>query len=191
MNHTPSTEEHVSALLDDALNTRETDLLLDRLRDDPVARARLDRYALIGMAMRGESAGLPSGRDLSAGVMAGIRKERSEAPIVIGTRPAEPFGLRLERMLQDWIGGWRMPALGMALTVLVVGVVVLLASPGRNAPDPSFVALTPPPAKVGHAAAQDEDAMPDPYLMQHLTYAEGGAMASMSSNVRLVAYERP
>ncbi|GEM_PF-2041466 len=187
--HKPTTEEAVSALLDDALGQHETDHLLGRLRDDPVARAKLNRYALIGMAIRAETEGLPR-RDLSADIMARLRAESTAS---VRTAPMAPrrFGLGLEGLLR----GWRMPAFGMALAATVAGVAVLIVQPSQQ-PNPDFVALAPTaPTPVSEpkvaAVVADDDGMPDPYLVQHLTYAEGGAMAAMSSNVRLVAYERP
>lgn len=48
-------------------------------------------------------------------------------------------------------------------------------------------------AALESAAESDvmPDMMPDTYLLQHLTHAEGGPMRNLSSNVRLASYERP
>lgn len=186
----PTTEEAVSALLDDALSRHEADDLLKQLRQAPHERARMARYSLIGMAMRGEIEEIPT-RDLTAGIMARIRAEDA----VPRKRLAGLAALR------DWVDNWRVPAFGMALAATVAGVAVLVIQPGQETPDAQFVVLSTPatqqaaveaprPATV-QVAAQDTDGMPDPYLVQHLTYAEGGPMNSMASNVRLVAYERP
>jgi len=181
-----STEEAISAMLDDALSRHEVDQLLEQLRHDPGGGERMGRYSLIGMAMRDELAQAPS-RDMTARIMASIRAEQLEVVRRAG----------LLDTLRDWLGSWRLPALGMALAASVAGVAVLVLHPARQTPDESFVVLTAPQVSSVQLAAKDgqetheTDAMPDPYLVQHLTYAEGGAMTSMASNVRLVAYERP
>ncbi|MEW6764830.1 MAG: sigma-E factor negative regulatory protein [Pseudomonadota bacterium] len=192
--HKPTIEEAVSAMLDDALGQHETDLVIGRLRDDPAARAKIDRYALIGMAIRAETDGLPR-RDMSADIMARIRAESGFAARSVTSGSKRPrlfvFPIRLDGLLQ----GWRAPAFGMALAATVAGVAVLLVQPAQHSLKPDFVALTPEPELAPEpqvmVAASDDDQMPDPYLVQHLTYGEGGAMGAMSSNVRLVAYERP
>ncbi|MEW6691827.1 MAG: sigma-E factor negative regulatory protein [Pseudomonadota bacterium] len=182
----PSFDEALSAMLDDALSRHEVDQLLEQLRHDPRESERMGRYSLIGMAMRGELAEAPS-RDMTARIMASIRAEQV-APVrrvtVLDT-------------LRDWLGTWRLPAFGMALAATVAGIAVLVIHPAQQNPDDSFVVLTAPQVSSVQVAAKDTqevqetDAMPDPYLVQHLTYAEGGPMTSMASNVRLVAYERP
>ncbi|HET19842.1 MAG TPA: hypothetical protein ENO16_04465 [Chromatiales bacterium] len=186
----PTIEEAVSALLDDALNRHEFDQLLQQLRQVPHERERMGRYSLIGMAMRGEFEEIPT-RDMTAGIMARIRAEDA-----VPRKRLPALGA-----LRDWLDNWRVPAFGMALAATVAGVAVLVIQPVQDTPDARFVVLgtpqaqqasveAPRPAAV-QVAAQDADGMPDPYLVQHLTYAEGGPMNSMSSNVRLVAYERP
>ncbi|TQV64657.1 MAG: hypothetical protein FNT29_04530 [Halothiobacillaceae bacterium] len=184
MNKT-SNEETLSALMDDALGRHETDTLLAGIRNDRAALERIERYALIGMAMRDEAGQRPP-VDLADGIMARIRGETAPQS---KAKPA--FPLDFSWLLQ----GWRMPAFGMALAAAVAGAAVMVVPPQQQAPDASFVALTPAPTTqndaTGLAAAQDGDSMPDPYLVQHLTYAEGGPMTAMSSNVRLVAYEHP
>lgn len=178
-------EETLSAMMDDALDRHDTEVMLDRVRHDQAARQRIERYALIGMAMRNEASEVPPA-DLAEIIMARIRSEAAKQP---SARPA----FRLDF---DWLRqGWRMPAFGMALAATVAGVAVMVVQPQQQTPDASFVALTPPPVTESGttqvAATQDGESMPDPYLVQHLTYAEGGPMTAMSSNVRLVAYERP
>ncbi|MGK0673271.1 MAG: sigma-E factor negative regulatory protein [Halothiobacillaceae bacterium] len=183
----PSVDEALSAMLDDALSRHEIDQLLEQLRHDPrEGAACVGRYSLIGMAMRGELAEVPS-RDMTARIMASIRAERV-APVHKAT---------LLDTLRDWLGTWRLPALGMALAASVAGITVLVIHLARQGPDDTFVALTAPQLPsvqvvTKHAQeVQEMDAMPDPYLVQHLTHAECGPMTSMVSNVRLVAYERP
>ena len=178
-------EETLSAMMDDALDRHDTDSILDRVRHDRAARQRIERYALIGMAMRDEANEVPPA-DLADNIMARIRSEAAKQPSTRST-------FRLDF---DWLRqGWRMPAFGTALAATVAGVAVLLVQPQQQAPDASFVALSPSSATQNGAtqvvSAQDGESMPDPYLVQHLTYAEGGPMTAMSSNVRLVAYERP
>ncbi|MGC8854428.1 MAG: sigma-E factor negative regulatory protein [Halothiobacillaceae bacterium] len=181
----PSFDEALSAMLDDALSRHEVDQLLEQLRHDPRESERMGRYSLIGMAMRGELAEAPS-RDMTARIMASIRAE--QMPVRRAT---------VLDTLRDWLGTWRLPAFGMALAATVAGIAVLVTHPAQQNPDDSFVVLTTPQVSGVQIAAKDmqdvqgTDAMPDPYLVQHLTYAEGGPMTSMASNVRLVAYERP
>lgn len=175
-------EETLSALVDDALGRHETDRLLEQLRHDRQARQRIERYAMIGMAMRGEAPVMPR-RDLALEVM---RRIQSESAVPDGRVVAT--GLDSGWPWQ----GWRVPAFGVALAATMTGVAVLVAQPARHAPDPAFVALTPAVAPaMAQAFAQESESMPDPYLIQHLTHAEGGPMTAMSSSVRLVAYERP
>jgi negative regulator of sigma E activity len=182
----PSSDEALSAMLDDALSRHEVDQLLEQLRHDPRECERMGRYSLIGMAMRGELAEAPS-RDMTARIMASIRAEQ--------IAPARR--VTLLDTLREGLGTWRLPALGLALAATVAGIAVLVIPPAQQSPDESFVVLTAPQvssvqvvAKEAQVARETE-AMPDPYLVQHLTYAEGGPMTSMASNVRLVAYERP
>ncbi|MDM7322448.1 MAG: sigma-E factor negative regulatory protein [Gammaproteobacteria bacterium] len=179
-------DEALSAMLDDALSRHEVDQLLEQLRHDPRESERMDRYSLIGMAMRGELGEVPS-RDMTASIMASIRAQQV-APV--------PRATVLDT-LRDWLGTWRLPAFGMALAATVAGIAVLVIHPAQQNPDDSFVVLTSPQVSGVQVAAKDTqkvqemDALPDPYLVQHLTHAEGGPMTSMASNVRLVAYERP
>lgn len=182
----PSSDEALSAMLDDALSRHEVDQLLEQLRHDPRECERMGRYSLIGMAMRGELEEAPA-RDMTARIMARIRAEQ---PVPVRRATALDT-------LRDWLGSWRLPAFGMALAATVAGIAVLVIHPARQGPDDSFVVLTAPQVLSVQVAAKDAqdaretEAMPDPYLVQHLTYAEGGPMTSMASNVRLVAYERP
>ncbi|MGB1111201.1 MAG: RseA family anti-sigma factor, partial [Gammaproteobacteria bacterium] len=46
--------EQISALLDGELDTREHEFLLSRLERDHESQGRLDRYAVIGAAIRNE-----------------------------------------------------------------------------------------------------------------------------------------
>ncbi|MEW5838009.1 MAG: hypothetical protein AB1717_04165 [Pseudomonadota bacterium] len=112
--------------------------------------------------------------------------------------------------------GWRAPALSMALAA-GVAVVMLVMQPSafvdrdatalsaqngsnmaqgrqavvQSAPIPAL-AVSAPAGSAGLAELEAEaDAMPDPYLLQHLTHADGGPMRTLSSNVRLASYERP
>lgn len=178
----PDIDESLSALVDDALGRPETDRLLERLRHDRQARQRIDRYAVIGMAMRGEAPAMPR-RDFAVEIMQRIQAESAEP-----ASRAAAWRLDLGWLWQ----GWRMPAFGVALAATVAGVAVLVVQPSQHGPDAAFVALTPPaPPAIAQVAAPEGEPMPDPYLIQHLTHAEGGPMTAMSSNVRLVAYERP
>jgi negative regulator of sigma E activity len=184
----PSLDETLSAMLDDALSRHEVDQLLEQLRHDPQGSERMGRYSLIGMAMRGELVEAPS-RDMTARIMASIRAEQM----------APARRVTLLDTLREGLRTWRIPALGLALAATVAGVAVLVIQPAQQNPDGSFVVLSAPQgpqhtvqvAAKGAQEAQEADVMPDPYLVQHLTYAEGGPMTSMASNIRLVAYERP
>ncbi len=185
--HKPTPEEDLSALLDDALGRHECDALLERLREAPQARACLARYSLIGMAMRGEIDDIPK-HDLTLPIMARIR---AEEPVLPGPRlnPSRWHG---------GLGRWRMPALGMALAASLAGVAVLVIPSGQPTPDAGLVASNTaetapeaPETSSTQLASQDNEGMPDPYLIQHLTHAEGGPVNAMASYVRLVADDRP
>lgn len=182
------------------------------------AARRLERYALLGELMRAEAdsplfavaaqrrTSRAAPRDLVGAVMQQIATESAQ------TQPAQPVSVAHKPSLWgDWLQGWRAPALSMALAASVAGVMLVVvqdagvnpgesmlsaksAAPLLNAQRPALPDLTetaassaPPLAELEAAA----DTLPDAYLLQHLTHAEGGPVRNLSSNVRLASYERP
>lgn len=177
----PSTQEALSALMDHALSRKEVDELLKQLRELPEARRKLSRYSAVSMLMREEPADIAR-IDLASATMLRIRESEPQKVSARGKILSD-----LRWLLQ----GWRLPAMGMA-AALLAGMSVMVVRSLPDSPDASLVALKPAPTEGLRAGAdQVDEAMPDPYLVQHLTYTEGLPVGSMSSGVRLVAYERP
>lgn len=181
------------------------------------AARRLERYALLGELMRAE-AGSPlfaeaaqrrasrdAPRDLVGAVMQQIATETTQA------QPPRSAPIKSTSNPWGWFAGWRAPAFSMALAASVAGVMLVVVqdagvNPGESMvsaenatpllsaqrsalPDlTEAVASSAPPLAELEAAA---DTLPDAYLLQHLTHAEGGPMRNLSSNVRLASYERP
>jgi len=182
------------------------------------AARRLERYAMLGELMRAEagsplfaetaqrraSHGIP--RDLVGAVMQQIATETAQAqssqPVSVAHKPS---------LWGDWLQGWRAPALSMALAASVAGVMLVVVQDAGVNPGESMVSaesaapllsaqrsalpdLTETAASSASPLAELEaatDTLPDAYLLQHLTHAEGGPVRNLSSNVRLASYERP
>ena len=218
---TVSDDEVLSALADDALSHEGLQQLMAQMRErgaQHTAARRLERYALLGELMRAE-AGSPlfvqaqryRQRDVVGSVMQQIASESAYG----GAECAHPTpkSMRAPGLLGGLLAGWRAPALSMALAASVAGaILVLLPDGGVQHGDPLLTAQKAEPSTVAAvmtpSAPEDltvsvplnvslaeleanADTMPDPYLLQHLTHAEGGPMRTLSSNVRLASYERP
>lgn len=116
---TDKLHEQVSSLVDDELSAREAEVLLARLERDPSLRDRVERYALIGEAMRGALPKVQQ-RDFAARVMAVIEQDE----LVPGRRFA--VGRRLLQLR---------PVAGMAVAASVAMLAVLtLQAPQVEAP---------------------------------------------------------
>ncbi|OYY74926.1 MAG: hypothetical protein B7Y40_02960 [Gammaproteobacteria bacterium 28-57-27] len=222
---TANDDELLSAFADDALSEGEVRQVLSRLRTAPRgtqhdAARRLERYALLGELMRAEAdsplfavaaqsrATRDTPRDVVGTVMQQIATEAAQAqapqPVSVTHKPSR---------WNDWLQGWRAPALSMALAASVAGVMLVVVQDAGVSPDEPVISadnaaplgseyraavpdLTEPTVRSTNRLAEadtvsDADALPDAYLLQHLANAEGGPMRTLSSNVRLASYERP
>ena len=217
---TSNDDEMLSALADNALSAEEVRQLCARLGAAPRgprhdAARRLERHALLGELMRAEAdsplfvemAQRRASRDLVGAVMQKIATEtvpaQSSHSVAVQSKNTNPWS--------GWLAGWRAPAFSMALAAGVAGVMLVVVqdagvnpdapvinaqnnAPVLNAQQAALPDLTvaatssaPPLAELEATA----DTLPDAYLLQHLTYAEGGPVRNLSSNVRLASYERP
>ncbi len=144
-------QEKLSGLLDEWNGDTEDRALLDRLLSDVNERARLQRYQMIGEAMRHE---LPERiqPDFAAGVMARIEQEGLVPEGAPATkRSAERSGA------SPWWLSWLKPAAGLSVAAAVAFVAVttvtqaplqptdspqVLASAASTANDPRIEQLT-------------------------------------------------
>jgi negative regulator of sigma E activity len=212
-----SDDERLSALADNALSADEVRQILSRLSAAPRgtqhnAARRLERYAMLGELMRAEAdsslfaemAQRRASRDLAGVVMQQIATETAQL------QSARPVAVK-SSLWGGWLAAWRAPAFSMALAASVAGVMLVVVQDAGVNPGESMVsaesaapllsaqrsalpdltetaASSAPPLAELEAAA---DTLPDAYLLQHLTHAEGGPVRNLSSNVRLASYERP
>ncbi len=218
---TLSDDEVLSALADDALSHEGLQQLMSQMRErgaQHTAARRLERYALLGELMRAEAdsplflqAQRYRQRDVVGAAMQQIASESAHGGVE-RVRSA-PRPMRAPGLLGGLLAGWRAPALSTALAASVAGALWVMLPDGgvphgdavltaqKAAPMAVTTATVPNapedltvPAPLNVSLAELEasaDTMPDPYLLQHLTYAEGGPMRTLSSNVRLASYERP
>jgi sigma-E factor negative regulatory protein RseA len=156
-------DEQLSALLDGEVRPEEMDLLLARIERDDHARRRLERYGLIGAALRGESA----------------------APLddfvgQVRSRLVEAEGQRLPVPEQ------RGPRAGMGLAAALAAGLVIAAALGL-APRPDPYAPPSPQVAAGVSSASTVARVMDPrnayrpapmppgrlttYLVAHRSYA--------------------
>ncbi len=182
------------------------------------AARRLERYAMLGELMRAEAdsslfaemAQRRASRDLAGVVMQQIARETAQVQSArpVAVKPRADFKSSL---WGGWLAAWRAPAFSMALAASVAGVMLVVVQDAGVNPGESMVsaesaapllsaqrsalpdltetaASSAPPLAELEAAA---DTLPDAYLLQHLTHAEGGPVRNLSSNVRLASYERP
>ena len=130
--------EQVSAFLDGELPNSETELLLKRLTRDAELRESFGRYALIGEALRGASAGV-----LSRGFSSRVNRAIDGEPMPAA---AQPQNARAPR----W---WRpLAGVGVAAGVAAVAIVALqqrAAAPSlAQLPQASIVKVAPGMAVV-------------------------------------------
>lgn len=207
---TPQAHEQISALLDNELSAQELRHFLAHHTargEQHAAQRTLQRYARLSALMRddADAALIQSSRDVVSSVMQRIASE--PMPRDTASQAAQAPAPRNP----GWghvLAGWRAPALSMALAASIAAAFlvfnpqpavtpnagVLTAQHGTTQPVTSPASNASPTTAPAVTLAELEsagDAMPDPYLLHHLTQAEGGPMRSLSSNVRLASYERP
>ncbi len=197
--------EQLSAWMDSELDAQEAELLLRRLEADPPLCARLERYHIIGEALRRE---LPAEMDLELAprVMTALADEH--APIL-------PSKSRTS-------GWWKsVPVLAIAASLAAVTVLTLRTQPAPtltpltaatdlNVPAAApFVAQTPTHTDIQQASIQQAPApmqqasapaeiqadvgqVTEPmlgYLLNHQRYSESTPMPGLLPYVRIVGYE--
>jgi sigma-E factor negative regulatory protein RseA len=134
-------DSQLSAMFDDELPAAECELLARRLSRDEAVRARWERYALIGAAMRAERGVRPVLAQRVAQALG------NEAPLAA---PASPSPVRAR------LRTWRTAAAGAALAAGLAAATLLWLHAGASRPaSPPLAAnlISPPQPVAAHALA--------------------------------------
>jgi sigma-E factor negative regulatory protein RseA len=175
---TQQIQDQMSAFVDDELSAEECAFLVRRLEHDPGARGKLERYTMIGCALRGELLQPDPGilrrrlQEALTGTAAPPRKAAAAAP---------DWRLRLSRPLFG---------VGIAASAAVVGLIGVsmmnvapdMAEPPLQAADwlePSYVV----PQGTSEQRAVTAPIRLTNYLMHHGEYASRLSRTSVDSNV--------
>lgn len=179
---TDEPRQRLSALQDDELTPAQVPPLLDALASDPELRARWERYALIGQAIRGEAID-PSARDLADRVRAALAGE----PTVLCPH-------RLERTRRQ--GARRYAGLALAASVALVAILTaptLLREPlDPGAVGPVAVRLVERqsiPLQRWHLEHPELASKLDRYLVTHQATAPATGAKGLLPYAMLVGYE--
>jgi sigma-E factor negative regulatory protein RseA len=129
-------QSQLSAFVDDALPTAETDLFARRLVKDTELKQTMARYGLIGEALRAPINRTHLSKDFSVRVAAALEQQESTT-----TAPAQ----QLPRTLAT---RWVKPAAGLAVAASVAWVAVLAVRPAAITPAPSLAAETLQPVTL-------------------------------------------
>lgn len=113
--------EQLSAFLDGELEPQEQELFLARLSRDASERQRLERYAVIGAAIRNEVR-VDRPASIADGVMAKLASERSPAV----------HSLDAEVPARGRLSAWLKPVAGLAVAASVATVTIVAISPGDD-----------------------------------------------------------
>ncbi len=169
-------QEKLSGLLDDWKGDTEDRVLLDQLLSDVNERARMQRYQMIGEAMRHE---LPERIqvDFAAGVMArieqeGLVPEGAPAP----KRPVERADA------SPWWLSWLKPAAGLSVAAAVafVAVTTVTQTSLQQGDSPQVVASASTAAPVA-SDPRIEQLASLPVLAPSVKVAAGGSSATAAS----------
>lgn len=182
--------EAYSALLDGESDPAEHKPLLDRLADNPDARARLARYRLIGDGLRGE----PVRADV-LGVADAVRERLRREPVVLAPPPQRAMP-RVPR--------WWQPAAGLAIAasvaLLAIGLMPRLVSDvpdqvpatvqvvGVPAATPVFVSGTGTHWTHSNQASEQESRLTR-YLADHSEVATRTGMPGIVPYASFVSYD--
>lgn len=186
---TDQLNSQLSAFVDDALTTEESELLVRRLCRDPQLRDTMARYALIGNAVRGgDAAAAPA--EFSRRVMMSIEGQPMPAPVAlpVKSRRGKQFGLAVAAsVVVAAVALMTLP--GRAPTPDAVPGQLAAADPVSAPQTPAFVVGVPvarPSVLPARLQPADSNARLNSYLVQHAsaTGAGRGAMA-----YRNVGYE--
>jgi len=174
-------QEKLSGLLDEWKGDADERLLLDQVLADVNERARLQRYQMIGEAMRHE---LPRQiqPDFAAGVMARIEQEG-----VVPEGSPEPLRRGSRAETAPWWLSWLKPAAGLSVAAAVafVAVTTVTQTPVQPAGSPQVLA-----SAAGVVAPADSDPRIEqltnlPVLAPSVKVAAGSAVASEQPVERL------
>ncbi|MBC7983820.1 MAG: sigma-E factor negative regulatory protein [Candidatus Obscuribacterales bacterium] len=133
---TDAIREQLSAFVDGELSPTEATLLLKRVERDPSLSTQLDRYQLIGEALRREGAIGPS-QDFAARVAHAVAQEGAT-----GVQPA--VGAWRRTMMGRMMMGWSKPIVGGALAASVVAAAMIVYPVvSRNGVDAPLAASAP------------------------------------------------
>lgn len=180
---TDKLHEQVSSLVDDELPGREAEVLMARLERDPSLRDSVERYALIGEAMRGTLPGVYQ-RDLAARVAAAIKQDQ---PV-----PGRRFALG-RRLLQ------LRPIAGLAIAASVATLALLtlqaprIDAPSEVVPDMRLIG----PAPLINAQRVDFTGVRSPelqnqlrsYLLNHSEHSTNARLRGVMPYVQIAAHD--
>jgi len=112
-------DEHLSALLDNAMSDQQLNAFMQDLKRDPIADAETaHRYNLMGEVMRDELSSV-SLIDISAAVHRAIEDEPSHSESISSVKPERQF---------SWLGllsNWAKPLTGVAVAASVASVTLV------------------------------------------------------------------
>lgn len=157
-------KNQISSLLDNELEPHQHPATLAALRKDPDLRSAMDRYLLIGDALRG-------GEDLSCNLTGSVMARLADEPTILA-----PPARRSANLLRN--------AAALAASLTGIAVVAWLA----------FVAPTPQPLPLVAKAAKPEviatsERMQE-YLMAHQAYAPSSRIQGGASYIRTISSSR-
>jgi negative regulator of sigma E activity len=185
---TDQISDQISAFIDNELSADESALLVRRFERDAEARARAQRYTLIGASLRGELLEPhPS-----------VLRQRVAAALSGGATPsvAKPRGRSMDRLARPLLG------LGIAAAVAVAAIGALRSlnegaalAPGNMAPLTTIPLQARDADAPAYVVPQDTDQSRTVaprlanYLMRHGEFASGLTRTSVNSNVVGAAME--
>lgn len=161
----------LSALLDDELEQDEILSLCKALHRNKALTEEARLYSLIGASLRSEA---PSGRDLTARVMAALENE----PVALAPRRSRG------------LARWQRPALALAASVAGIAVVAAVAFAPQDGHVgqviPALAMKSVPLAKPVTAHTLSATEMQE-YLIAHQAHSMGATLGAGSQQVRTVS----
>jgi sigma-E factor negative regulatory protein RseA len=167
-------KDEVSALLDGELEQVAAERQIDRLKADSELRQTWDMYHLIGDALRGH---------VTPELCSRVTQRLAEEPTVLAPKPQV---LELKRL-----GRW---ALSAAAGGAAVALVLWMAVPIWNAPEPQLVrapagpaTLASSPESAASAAIAPAGSVVNDYLLAHQHFSVTSALQGVAPYVRTVS----
>lgn len=146
-------DSQLSAMFDDELPQGECELLARRLSRDGELKARWERYALIGAAVRAEP-----GVRLDGRIARGVGAALSAEPALAAETPAAPRHTSRHR-------AWMRPLAGAAVAASVATVAILWLRGHGPATGASLQAAAPPTATAAPIPVVAGEARGDSYVV--------------------------